>query len=177
MERPSDAELSAAIADAARQAFAELFQTGEHFYYCTLITTGEALPPFVAAWSHEALERCVEPQDRDTLKWSYADSPYCAFGWEEYFGTVRRMFQRLPDLHTFADSDWEAEYEARLNVMETAMRTLDTEGLFGAGKNRLNMVVNVEVMPPDHANTLRAFRLNPPAALTAWLAEAAEPAE
>lgn len=32
-----------------------------------------------------------------------------------------------------------------------------------------------EVMPPDYTNTERALRLNPPSALTGWLAEAAEP--
>ena len=40
--------------------------------------------------------------------------------------------------------------------------------------NRLGIVINVEVMPPDYTNTERALRLNPRQALDAWLAEAAE---
>ena len=36
-------------------------------------------------------------------------------------------------------------------------------------------MINVEVVPPDHTNTERAIRLNPPEAITQWLADAAEP--
>ncbi|MCL9663133.1 hypothetical protein L2089_20830 [Paenibacillus hunanensis] len=34
-------QLTTAIADAARQAFGELFANGEHYYYCSLITIAE----------------------------------------------------------------------------------------------------------------------------------------
>jgi hypothetical protein len=37
-----------------------------------------------------------------------------------------------------------------------------------------NVVVNVEVVPPDRTNTERARRLNPEGALSRWIAEAAE---
>jgi hypothetical protein len=51
---------------------------------------------------------------------------------------------------------------------------LDGEGLFGRGAARSQIVINVEVAPPDSTNTERAVRLNPPEAVGTWLAEAAE---
>ncbi|CAK7065445.1 MAG: hypothetical protein MESAZ_01852 [Saezia sanguinis] len=47
--------LTAEIVKAAGKAFRELFENGESYYYCTLITTGEALAPTVSAWTWEAL--------------------------------------------------------------------------------------------------------------------------
>jgi hypothetical protein len=58
--------------------------------------------------------------------------------------------------------------------MEAALSEADAAGTFGSGIEREQIVINVEVMPPDHSNTERAIRLNPPAALTEWLVEAAE---
>jgi len=69
---------------------------------------------------------------------------------------------------------WASEYEIRLRAMEAAIARLDAEGLFGSGPDRLRIVVNVEVMPPDYTNTVRAQRLNPQEALTTWLHEASE---
>lgn len=41
--------LGGAIFEAAKKAFLKLFENGEHYYYCVLLTTGEALPPCIAA--------------------------------------------------------------------------------------------------------------------------------
>lgn len=54
------------------------------------------------------------------------------------------------------------------------MARLDAEGLFGTGTDRHAVVVTVEV-PSETGNDERAMRLNPPEALTDWLAEAAVP--
>ncbi|MCZ7681911.1 MAG: DUF4303 domain-containing protein [Sandaracinaceae bacterium] len=64
---PTVDELADAIRRAARAAFAQLFaeRAGERFYYCTLVTTGEALPPVPSAWSHEALEAVARTPARD----------------------------------------------------------------------------------------------------------------
>jgi len=51
--------LGEAIFEATQKAFLKLFENGEHYYYCVLLTTGEALSPCIAAWSEEALERFV----------------------------------------------------------------------------------------------------------------------
>ena len=41
--------LGDAIFEAAQKAFLKLFENGEHYYYCVLLTTGEALPPCIAS--------------------------------------------------------------------------------------------------------------------------------
>ncbi|MBQ5560883.1 MAG: DUF4303 domain-containing protein, partial [Lachnospiraceae bacterium] len=50
----------------------------------------------------------------------------------------------------------------------------DAKGIFGRGKQRLDIVINAEFMPPDYTNTERALRLNPKEALYEWLEEIAE---
>jgi hypothetical protein len=166
-------DLASAIADATRISAKELFtKYPGHYYYFTLISTGEALPPYISAWSEEAL---AEASNNKELRWSYADSPFCAYGWDVHFGRVRTLFSERPKMDTLDVKEWRSEYELRYSAMEQALRLLDSEGLFGKGKDRLGIVINVEVMPPDFTNTLRAYRLNPPEALTRWLEEAAEP--
>ena len=179
MDIPTEAELVNAIADAARSAITRLF--GEHpesFYYCTLITTGEALAPFLCAWSREQLNKAIAAHDDPDnalryLKWSYADTPYFAWGFDE-FATVRKLFEARPAMDCEDDVQWANEYELRLRAMEVAMARLDSEGLFGQSPKRHEIVVLVEVMPPDYTNTQRAYRLNPIEALGEWLVEAAE---
>lgn len=175
---PTEEELALAIQEATRQAVSQLFaEHKEAFYYLSLITTGEAHAPFLSAWSVEALEvaaanQGVTPSD---LKWSYADSPYTFFG-EHFFEEVKRLFSlRVPMDHARSDSERDNEFNARLNAMELAVARLDEEGLFGHGLRRSQLVLNVEIMPPDHTNTDRAKRLNPHDALVEWLIEAAEP--
>ena len=53
-----------------------------------MITTGEALAPHLVAWSSEALDAVARqfpdhPNARNDLKWSYADSQYVTFTFEE----------------------------------------------------------------------------------------------
>ncbi len=80
-----------------------------------------------------------------------------------------------PEMDPFmSEADWDSEVDLRLRAMETAMSRLDSESLFGTGPQRLQIVVNVEVMPPDFTNTERARRLNPPGAIREWLGEAAD---
>jgi Domain of unknown function (DUF4303) len=178
---PSHAELVDAIADATRTAVNALFRDhpGHHFYYCALITTGGGGSPNLVAWSTEALEAAVkehqdDPAWRALLKWSYADSPFYCYG-EEHFAEVRRLFDALPEPDPFDKSGWLARFDLDVAAMVAAMERLEGEGLFGRGASRAGIVVNVEVMPPDHTNTERARLLNPPEALEEWLREAAEP--
>ena len=169
----SDRDLVSAIKSATRKAAELLFsETGEKFYYFSLITTGEGLSPYISAWSLEALERVPE-FERDVVKWSYADSPYCNFG-AEYFGVVQDLFSERPDIFRLSEEAAEKEFSFRLNAMEAALRNLSEEGLFGVGQDREEILVNAEVMPPDHTNTARGKRLNHGRALEEWLIEAAE---
>jgi hypothetical protein len=176
---PSEKELRDAIADAVRAATLELFREHPgHYYYVSVITTGEAHAPMLTAWSKEALEEAVAEgadaeEARLELRWSYADSPYCGFG-DAYFGRVRELFALRPRMDPEDDVAWSNEFNLRLRAMEAAVAVLDSEGLYGRGTSRLGIVVGVEVMPPDGTNLARMRRLNPPAALGDWLAEAAE---
>jgi hypothetical protein len=176
---PSRSELVDAIAAATSAAVKDLFEAHphDHFYWCSLITTGEAHAPVLVAWSTEALDAAVsqypdDPNARWKLEWSYADSPFYCYG-EHHFGEVRRLFEELGMIHSDPQG-WAAAYDFRLSAMEEAMARVDQSGLFGKGEQRARIVVNVEVMPPDHTNTERALRLNPPEALTVWLEDVAE---
>jgi hypothetical protein len=165
--------LAKAIAQATRAAANELFDSGESFYYFSLITSGEGHAPLVSAWSVEQLA-LVPVGKRELVKWSYADSPYFDIG-AKFFSEVHELFEKRPQILMMSEQDRMQEYESRLLAMEHAISTLDSEGLFGIGEKRSAIVVNVEVIPPDYANTLRAIRLNPKSALVNWFQEAAEP--
>lgn len=178
MQLEIDESLVFMIQKATKKAFTQLFQEhNENFYYCSLITTGEGLCPIISAWSEEALENAVKDvadveEARYDLKWSYAESPYFAYG-EEYFEEVKKVFsERMKQCTT--DDEKEKEVLLRINSMERVMHNLDKEGIFGQGKKRLDIVINAEFMPPDYTNTERAFRLNPKEALKQWLEEMAE---
>lgn len=173
-----DEQLVEVIQRATKAALEKLFnEQKETFYYCSLITTGEGLCPIISAWSKEALEEMTkDEQDVEEakyyLKWSYAESPYFAYG-EEYFGEVKKVFnERMRALGSEAERD--NEIELRINSMEQVMHNLDKEDIFGRGEKRLGIVINAEFMPPDYTNTERALRLNPKEALQEWLDEIAE---
>jgi hypothetical protein len=173
-----DQEMVKAIEDAVRKACTSLFSKyKENFYYLSLITDGGTHCPILSAWSDEALEReSLKEKDPTNakyyLKWSYADSPFFAYG-EEYFDKVKELFNKRP-MRINNEEKYMKEYAIRLNSMEQAMANLDKEGLFGVENERIKIVINAEVMPPDYTNTARALRLNPKEALTEWLEEIAE---
>ncbi len=173
-----DEQLVELIQKATKAALEKIFKEHkEKFYYCSLITTGEGLCPIISAWSKEALEEMTRDEDnveeaKYYLKWSYAESPYFAYG-EEYFEEVKKVFnERMRSLGNEAERD--NEIELRINSMEQVMHNLDKEGIFGTGEKRLGIVINAEFMPPDYTNTERALRLNPKEALQEWLDEIAE---
>lgn len=58
--------------------------------------------------------------------------------------------------------------------MVEAMSILDSEGLFAQNQSRKNILINVELMPPDASNTQRALELNNPEDIEDYLQEAAE---
>lgn len=177
--------LAIEIAAAARKSFRALFENGEHYYYCTLNTTGEGHAPSISAWSWEALEMESTRQgdESDTpgstiaelIKWSYADSPYCCFG-DENFDHVKQRFAERPFIADLENDEGNREFDLRLKAMELAMKMLDDEGVFAMNQLRESVCVLVEVMPPDEVNTKIALRLNRAKSpvMQAWLTEAAE---
>lgn len=166
---PTEADLADALTKATRAAVTDLFRDnpGHTFYYVTLTTPGEAFGPALSAWSHEAL---AQRTDADEVRYSYADSPFSISG-EEHLKPVRDLFAARPEVFELDDEASDAEFELRLRAMETALRRLAEEGLFGADETRAEMLILAEVVPDDVDNVARARRLNPPGpALDAWLA-------
>ena len=171
---PELKSLGEAIFEATRKAFLKLFENGEHYYYCVLLTTGEALPPCIAAWSEEALKRFVNessiPQEEiPYYKYSFADSPYYAFGYEEYFQQVKALFYERPEMDYNDEEQWEKEYNFRLAAMVYAMKKLDAVGIFSLNQPREQVYINVELMPPDDTDIERALSFNNPNNIEEWL--------
>lgn len=172
---PTEEDLVREIKSATRAAYKKLIQShpGNYYYFC-LNTSGDATAPVLSAWSIEALEETAKNlKEKKYFKWSYAESPYYLFG-QELFLEVEQLFLRRPDIRYLSLEDREKEFNLRLNSMETALKELDLEGLFGKNNLRNRIVINAEVMPPDYTNTERAIRLNPPEAIVDWLQEASE---
>lgn len=176
-------ELIEALVKAAGAAFLSLKNsTKEHFYFYVFVFD-EGLHPYISAWSYEALEKSIIEQqisDDDTSwwKWDCADSPYADYGYDEFFGEVNELLDnrasKLSD-----DELYEDEWKVRIDFMEEAMKRLDASGLFGTGKERENVVINVEQAPPDDdgAEYNRALRLNPSSVLLSEYLETCEKPE
>ncbi|MCM1179100.1 MAG: DUF4303 domain-containing protein [Clostridium sp.] len=56
-------------------------------------------------------------------------------------------------------------------------KRLDSSGIFGTGKEREGVVINVELAPPDGSEYNRALRLNPSSALLSEYLETCEETE
>lgn len=156
----------------------ELFDNhpNEDFYYISLITSGEAHSPILSAWSYQELYKLSEnDKEREQLiKWSYADSPYTMYK-NDYFHNVEQIFESR-DVEGINEKVLNDEFDFRINAMVTAMQQADTDGVFGSGESRLNLLINVEVMPADETNVIRAKKLNPKNSkiLPVWIEEAGE---
>ena len=61
--------------------------------------------------------------------------------------------------------------------MEEALHRCDMKGIFSLNQARSEIMINVEILPPDNTNTIRAEKLNPIESIQIWLKEAAEPVE
>lgn len=168
------------IYKAAKIAFKELFSRHkETFYYIALVTNGSGSTPCVSACSKEDVDRIIthppySKSDFENIEWSLADSSYWSFK-QDAFQKVDKLFNNRPRCGELSVADWENELDFRLSCMEKAMQQLDLEGLFGIGQRREETIVNVEVIPPDHGNTLRVKRLNKPCNfLEKWINEMGE---
>lgn len=156
----------------------ELFNnhTNEDFYYISLITSGEAHLPILSAWSYQKLHKLSNYDDQEAhfIKWSYADSPYTMYK-NKFFHNVEKILESR-DIKNMNERDLNSEFDFRINAMVDAMHQADMNGVFGLGESRLNLLINVEVMPPDITNVIRAKKLNPKNSkiLPIWIEEAGE---
>lgn len=169
-------KLTQELYNAAKIILRDLFNNNEHYYYVTLTTDGGANTPCISAWSYEALHRSSnDEQEQEEIKWSYADSPYCCWKQEE-FEKVKALLLSRENIWDLDSEAFDTEYNLRFEAMEAAMKRLDQEGMFDVNQERADVIVLVEVMPPDYTNTERAYRMNCEKyeIFSKWLEEAAE---
>ena len=173
-------ELIEALVKAASAAFLSLKETTKENFYFYAFIFDAGLHPYISAWSYESLEKSIIEQqisdeDKSWWKWDTADSPYAVYGYDEFFGEVSELLdkraRKLSD-----DVLYEIEWGVRIDCMEEAMKRLDASGLFGTGKERECVVINVEQTPPDEDGSEynRALRLNPSSALLSEYLETCE---
>jgi len=138
----------------------------EYFYYIAYVFDA-GMHPYISAMSYEAFELSVKGNnvnnaDRKWRKWDYADSPYAIYGYERFFGELaEHLDKRVGKLNK--DELYEVEWETRIDSMVEALvriRENDKEK-----KEYGNMILNVEVAPPDGREAERAKRLNAPSEL------------
>ena len=178
-EMDFQANLTHEIYNAVKMILMDLFTNKEHYYYITLTTDGGANTPCISAWLYVALHRSSnDEEEQKEIKWSYADSPYCCWKQDD-FEKVKALLLSRKNIWTLDSKAFEAEYNLRFEAMETAMGSLDKEGIFNINQKREQVVVLVEVMPPDYTNTERAYRMNDIDSIifSEWLAEVAESLE
>lgn len=175
MDTLTETELFDELLKVTRKSIQLLFKSyPETFYYVSLVIFGSGNSPSLTAWSYEALESIAlnskaPNEEREMLKWSWADSPYSIYG-ERQFQKIWSLFEeKFPSLDS--EDAPEDEFDQRLRIMENVMMTLDKEGLFGTGEARDKIFINAEYMPPEPGKLERALRLNPKEALKDWLIE------
>lgn len=135
----------------------------ENFYYYAFIFD-EGLRPYISALSYEAYEKLLAENDTVNWKWYTFDFPYCAYGYDEFFTEVDKFLTER-EKGMSDDELYGAEWDTRIDSMEEALKRLDKSGFFGFGENRKNIIINVEVAPPDCKERQRAVRLNPESSL------------
>lgn len=158
-----DPDLTAEIVRGTRLAVRQLHDAHPGpFCVYALATSGEALRPYLI----------VTPDD--ATRWDLPDSPFAVFG-DEHLAGLEALFTARGDLFDMSAEEAQAEYDLRLASMESALRALDADGLFGAGDARADVLLLVTTMPPDETAAAFARRLNPVGPLlSAWLDEASE---
>lgn len=149
----------------------------ERFYYYAFIFD-EGLHPYISSWSYEAYEKSVidnqiSEDEKCWWKWDYADSPYVAYGYDEFFSEAAQLLDER-ESKISVDELYDVEWNIRIDSMVEALKRLDKSGFFGIGENRKNVIINVEVAPPDCKEYQRAIQLNPESTLLSEYLEICE---
>ena len=121
------------------------------------------------------MEQQIPDEEKGWWKWDSADSPYAVYGYDEFFGEVSELLDKRASKLS-DDELYGVEWGIRIDSMEEALKKLDGSGLFGTGKERERVVINVEQVPPDGDGSeyKRALRLNPSSALLSEYLETCE---
>lgn len=133
----------------------------EEFYYLAYIFD-EGMRPYISAWSYEAYEKSIKEKGIDNIdkkwwKWNYADSPYVTYGYEEFFGElISYLDQRAKKLSE--EELYGIEWETRIDSMMEALTRIKEQDK--VKKDYDEIIINVEVAPPDGNESERAKKLN-----------------
>ncbi|MDE5621240.1 MAG: DUF4303 domain-containing protein, partial [Ruminococcus sp.] len=163
-----DEKMVTALQSAFQNAVSSLRnEHNENFYYYAFIFD-EGLRPYISALSYEAYEKLLiendVSNDEEGWKWFTFDFPYCAYGYDEFFIEVENML--LERERGMSDDElYGVELDTRIDSMEEALKRLDKAEFFSTDENRKNIIINVEVAPPDCKERQRAIRLNPESSL------------
>lgn len=132
----------------------------EEFYYIAYIIDA-GMHPYISAWSYEAYEKSVKendiPDDKKWWKWNFADSPYVTYGYENFFDKLTNYLDQR-EKNIFDDELYEIEWETRIDSMMEALRRIKKQDK--VKKDFDNIIINVEVAPPDGNEPERAKELN-----------------
>lgn len=154
-----------------KQAFMNTYydlmhEHNENFYYLALILDA-GMRPYFSAWSYEAFIKSVSEQgisdnDRSWWKWDYSDSPYVTYGFDKYF---YKLSNYLDQKIQFMDDDelYDTEWDVVLESMVEALKEIREEN--DGVKEFSNLIINVEVAPPDGEAAKRALIINRPSEL------------
>ena len=164
MKSEYNCQIKEMLIKAVESAFISLFKEFPgHYYYCAVIMSENA-PPFISAWSEEAFAGFCKTKrdlcDKYEYRYSYADSPYCGYGYDKFFGEINAFFEEIID-----KIDLDDEYSKMINLwaesMTEVMAELDKKGLFGVSEEREDVLINVEIIPSSVSVLETAKRLNP----------------
>lgn len=175
-----DEKMVTVLQSAFQNAVSDLrSEHNENFYYYAFIFD-EGLRPYISVLSYEAYEKLLIENDishdEEGWKWCTFDFPYCDYGYDEFFTEVDNMF--LERERGMSDDElYGVEWNTRVDSMEEALIRLDKSGFFGTGESRKNIIINVEVAPPDCKERQRAVRLNPESSLLSEYLEFCEDEE
>ena len=175
-----DEKMVTALQSAFQNAVSSLRnEHNENFYYYAFIFD-EGLRPYISALSYEAYEKLLiendVSNDEEGWKWFTFDFPYCAYGYDEFFIEVENML--LERERGMSDDElYGVELDTRIDSMEEALKRLDKAEFFSTDENRKNIIINVEVAPPDCKERQRAIRLNPESSLLSEYLEFCEDEE
>jgi hypothetical protein len=171
--------LRSLIRDAARTAFTELRQAhpDETFYAFSLYTDDGAMTIMPAANSEEGYRRKVQsygytkPQDTSYVRWATAEWAYEAAG-EGHFDAAHDLLNG-PGRDDGEDERAFIHFLGRLiESMVGALKDLDEEGFFGAGKAREGVTLFVTISDSDLSDAVEkrsSSELNPPAVHKAFM--------
>ncbi len=183
MKKPAPNKLKQAIIEAARATYVGLRNAhpNETFYSFALYINDDANDITASANTEEGLLRRAKEYEKkqkkgikrhaSILRWNPEDWSYHSAG-DDQFEEAQKLLGTLPHIDDLDEDDFANEFDSRLALFIEALRTLDTEGLFGRGKERQKMTLLVAVSDQETKLLLKCAQLLNPSNVYKDFAEA-----